>query len=209
MLEKYADDIPFIILTLTCNTTGGQPVSMQNMREIKALADQYSIPLVYDAARFAENAYFIKEREEGYRDRTIPSIVTEMFSYADATTMSSKKDGNVNIGGFIAFRDKDWYDKASTYTIMFEGFLTYGGMAGRDMNALACGLREGIAYDYLDTRIKQTEYLANCLADRGIPVSNRPGGMPSIPMQNVSLPGYPVKNSSPRPLPLNFTWKAV
>ena len=176
VLEKYADDIPFVILTLTCNTTGGQPVSMQNMREVKALVDQYSIPLIYDAARFAENAYFIKEREEGYKDKSIADIVTEMFSYPDAVTMSSKKDGNVNIGGFIAFREKDWYDKACTYNIMFEGFITYGGMAGRDMAALACGLREGIAYDYLDTRIKQTEYLANCLADKGIPVQQPTGG---------------------------------
>ena len=176
VLEKYDDDIPFVILTLTCNTTGGQPVSMQNMREVKAMADQYSIPLVYDAARFAENAYFIKQREEGYKDKTIADIVTEMFSYPDAVTMSSKKDGNVNIGGFIAFREKDWYDKACTYNIMFEGFITYGGMAGRDMNALACGLREGIAYDYLETRIKQTEYLANCLADKGIPVQQPTGG---------------------------------
>ncbi len=176
VLEKYADDIPFIILTLTCNTTGGQPVSMQNIREVKALADQYSIPLVYDAARFAENAYFIKEREEGYKDMSIADIVGEMFSYPDAVTMSSKKDGNVNIGGFIGFRYPDWYEKACTYNIMFEGFLTYGGMAGRDMNALACGLSEGIEYDYLDTRIKQTEYLANRLLDKGIPVQQPTGG---------------------------------
>ncbi len=176
VLEKYADDIPFVILTLTCNTTGGQPVSMQNMKEVRVLADKYSIPLVYDAARFAENAYFIKEREEGYKERTIPSIVTEMFSYADAVTMSSKKDGNVNIGGFIAFREKDLYDKACTYNIMFEGYLTYGGMSGRDMNALACGLREAVEYDYLDTRIKQTEYLANRLLERGIPVQQPTGG---------------------------------
>ncbi|MEE9461878.1 MAG: tryptophanase [Bacteroidales bacterium] len=176
VLEKYADDIPFVILTLTCNTTGGQPVSMQNMREVKVLADRYSVPLVYDAARFAENAYFIKEREEGYKDMSIADIVTEMFSYPDAVTMSSKKDGNVNIGGFIAFREKEWYDKACTFNIMFEGFITYGGMAGRDMNALACGLREGIAYDYLDTRIKQTEYLANSLLDSGIPVQQPTGG---------------------------------
>ena len=176
VLEKYADDIPFVILTLTCNTTGGQPVSMQNMREVKALADRYSVPLIYDAARFAENAYFIKKREEGYKDMSIADIVTEMFTYPDAVTMSSKKDGNVNIGGFIAFREKEWYDKACTFNIMFEGFITYGGMAGRDMNALACGLREGIAYDYLDTRIKQTEYLANSLLDSGIPVQQPTGG---------------------------------
>jgi tryptophanase len=176
VLEKYADDIPFIILTLTCNTTGGQPVSMQNMREVKVLADRYFIPLVYDAARFAENAYFIKEREEGYKDMSIADIVTEMFSYPDAITMSSKKDGNVNIGGFIGFRYQDWYEKACTYNIMFEGFLTYGGMSGRDMNALACGLREAIEYDYLDTRIKQTEYLANRLLEKGVPVQQPTGG---------------------------------
>ena len=176
VLDKYADDIPFVILTLTCNTTGGQPVSMQNMREVKALADQYSIPLVYDAARFAENAYFIKQREEGYGDSSMADIVKEMFSYPDAVTMSSKKDGNVNIGGFLAFRERDWYEKACTYNIMFEGFLTYGGMSGRDMSALACGLREGIEYDYLDTRIKQTEYLADSLLAEGIPVQQPAGG---------------------------------
>ena len=176
VLDKYADHIPFVILTLTCNTTGGQPVSMQNMRDVKALADRYSIPLVYDAARFAENAYFIKEREEGYKDRPMEEIVAEMFSYPDAVTMSSKKDGNVNIGGFIGFRDREWYDKACTYNIMFEGYLTYGGMAGRDMAALACGLREGIDYDYLETRIKQTEYLARSLMDRNIPVQQPAGG---------------------------------
>jgi tryptophanase len=176
VLERYADDIPFIILTLTCNTTGGQPVSMQNMKDVRALADRYSIPLVYDAARFAENAYFIKQREAGYKEMGMADIVREMFSYPDAVTMSSKKDGNVNIGGFIAFREKDWYDKACTYNIMFEGFLTYGGMSGRDMNALACGLREGIEYDYLHTRIRQTEYLANRLLDIGIPVQQPAGG---------------------------------
>ncbi|MCK4852686.1 MAG: tryptophanase [Bacteroidales bacterium] len=176
VLEKYADDIPFIILTLTCNTTGGQPVSMQNMKDVRTLADRYSIPLVYDAARFAENAYFIKEREDGYKEKTIADIVTEMFSYADAVTMSSKKDGNVNIGGFIGFRNGDWYEKACTYNILFEGFLTYGGMSGRDMNALACGLREAIEYDSLETRIKQTEYLANRLLEKGIPVQQPTGG---------------------------------
>lgn len=176
VLDKYADDIPFVILTLTCNTTGGQPVSMQNMRDVKSLADKYSIPLIYDAARFAENAYFIKQREEGYGDSSVADIVKEMFSYPDAVTMSSKKDGNVNIGGFLAFREKDWYEKACTYNIMFEGFLTYGGMSGRDMGALACGLREGIEYDYLDTRIKQTEYLANSLLKEGIPVQQPAGG---------------------------------
>jgi len=176
VLEKYSDHIPFIILTLTCNTTGGQPVSMQNMREIRALADEYSIPLVYDAARFAENAYFIKLREEGYLDKSILEIVEEMFSYADAMCMSAKKDGIVNMGGFIGFRDEDLYEKACTFNIMFEGYITYGGMTGRDMNALATGLKEVCEFEYLETRIRQTEYLANGLLNLGIPVQQPTGG---------------------------------
>jgi tryptophanase len=176
VLEKYTDNIPFIIITLTCNTTGGQPVSMQNLKEIRALADKYSIPVVYDAARFAENAYFIKLREEGYSGKSIPEIVMEMFSYADAMTMSAKKDGIVNMGGFIGLRDEELYEKASTYNIMFEGYLTYGGMTGRDMNALASGLREATDFEYLETRIRQTEYLARRLLDQGIPVQRPTGG---------------------------------
>jgi tryptophanase len=176
VLEKYTDSIPFIILTLTCNTTGGQPVSMQNIKDVRALADTYSIPLVYDAARFAENAYFIKLREKDYEDKAIPEIVTEMFSYADAMTMSGKKDGIVNMGGFIGFREKEMWEKATTFNIMFEGYLTYGGMAGRDMNAMASGLREATDFDYLDTRVRQTEYLANRLLDQRIPVQQPTGG---------------------------------
>ncbi len=175
VLEKYLDTIPFIIVTLTCNSTGGQPVSMKNLKDIRALADRYSVPLIYDAARFAENAYFIM-REKEYQDSSITDIILEMFSMADAFTMSSKKDGLVNIGGFIAFRNPEWYEKASTYNIMFEGFLTYGGMAGRDMNALSVGLREGITFEYLETRIKQTEYLAGKLTEYGIPVQQPAGG---------------------------------
>ena len=176
VLKKYADHIPFVILTLTCNTTGGQPVSMQNMRDVRSLADKYGVPLIYDAARFAENAYFIKLREKGYEDKSIPEIVSEMFSYADAMTMSAKKDGIVNMGGFIGFRDRELWEKARTYNIMFEGYLTYGGMAGRDMNALASGLREATDFNYLDTRVRQTEYLANRLLDQRIPVQQPTGG---------------------------------
>ncbi len=176
VLEKYKDGIPFIILTLTCNTTGGQPVSMQNIREVRALADAYSVPLIYDAARFAENAYFIKVREEGYHDKSIPEIVKEMFSHADAFTMSAKKDGHVNMGGFIGFRDRELYEKACTYNIMFEGFITYGGMSGRDMNALASGLREATDFETLETRVRQTEYLGDKLLALGIPVQQPTGG---------------------------------
>lgn len=180
-LKKVLDEnshlrIPFIILTVTCNTSGGQPVSMQNIREVKVLADSYCIPLILDSARFAENAWFIQEREPGYSGKTIREIVAEMYSYADGMTMSSKKDGIVNIGGFLAMRHQDWFEKATTFNIMFEGFITYGGMAGRDMNALAVGLEEVTEADYLENRISQVRYLGNQLIEYGIPVQNPIGG---------------------------------
>jgi len=168
--------IPFIILTVTCNTSGGQPVSMQNIREVKQLADQYGIPLIMDSARFAENAWFIQQREAGYKTKPIREIVAEMYSYADGMTMSSKKDGIVNIGGFIATRNPQWYEKATTFNIMFEGFVTYGGMAGRDMNALAVGLDEVVEATYLESRIAQVEYLGRKLMDYGIPIQQPIGG---------------------------------
>jgi len=168
--------IPFIILTVTCNTSGGQPVSMQNIREVKQIADEYNIPLILDSARFAENAWFIHEREPGYKEKTIREIVAEMFLYADGMTMSSKKDGIVNIGGFIATRNQEWFEKATTFNIMFEGFITYGGMAGRDMNALAVGLMEAIEASYLENRISQVEYLGNQLVEYGIPIQLPIGG---------------------------------
>ncbi len=168
--------IPFIILTLTCNSSGGQPVSMQNIREVKAMANQYGIPLLFDSARFAENAWFISQREAGYEEKSIKEIVLEMFSHADGMTMSSKKDGIVNIGGFIATRRKAWYDEACTFNIMFEGFVTYGGMAGRDMNALAVGLEEATEADYLASRIGQVQYLGEQLSGYGIVVQQPYGG---------------------------------
>jgi tryptophanase len=149
---------------------------MQNIREVRALADQYGIPLLLDSARFAENAWFISQREAGYEKTPIREIVQEMFSFADGMTMSSKKDGIVNIGGFIATRRKEWYDQACTFNIMFEGFVTYGGMAGRDMNALAVGLEEVTDADYLASRIGQVRYLGEQLAGYGIPVQQPFGG---------------------------------
>jgi tryptophanase len=168
--------IPMVILTLTCNTTGGQPVGMENIRQVKELVSKHGIRLIFDAARFAENAYFIKKREKGYENKSIKDIVREMFGYADGMTMSSKKDGLVNIGGFIALKDREWYDRATLYNIMFEGYLTYGGMAGRDMSALARGLEEVVEYDYLEQRIGQVAYLGEKLSAQGIPLQQPFGG---------------------------------
>lgn len=171
-----AEKIPMIIITITCNTSGGQPVSMQNIRQVHALARKYGVKVVFDAARFAENAYFIKLREPEFGDTPIREIVREMFSYGDAMTMSSKKDAIVNMGGFIGMRDEALFNKASVYNIMFEGFITYGGMSGRDMNALAQGLYEGTEFDYLETRIRQVEYLGQLLKNAGVPVQFPFGG---------------------------------
>ncbi|MDE5559383.1 MAG: tryptophanase, partial [Bacteroidales bacterium] len=160
----------------TNNTAGGQPVSMQNLREVRAIADKYKKRLILDSARFAENAYFIKTREKGYENKTIKEIVKEMFSLADGMTMSAKKDGIVNMGGFIATRHEDWYEGAKRFCIPFEGYLTYGGMNGRDMDALAVGLDENTEFDNLETRIKQVEYLAKRFDEFGIPYQRPVGG---------------------------------
>ena len=175
-LAEHAENVPFIIVTITNNTSGGQPVSMQNLREVRAIADRYGKRVVLDSARFAENAYFIKTREEGYSDRSIKEIVAEMFSLADGMTMSAKKDGIVNMGGFIATRHEDWYEGAKRFCIPFEGYLTYGGMNGRDMEALAVGLDENTEFDNLDTRIRQVQYLAARLDEFGIPYQRPAGG---------------------------------
>jgi tryptophanase len=168
--------IPMIIVTITCNSTGGQPVSMKNLRQVREFGDRFGIPVIFDAARFAENAYFIKTREEGYSDRSIREIVREMFSLADGMTMSSKKDGIVNMGGFIALNSQALYREASTFNIMFEGYITYGGMSGRDMAALARGLEEATTFSYLESRIRQAHYLGQKLHDTGIPVQEPFGG---------------------------------
>lgn len=170
------EKIPFILITVTNNTAGGQPVSLENIRGVRAIANKYGIPVVFDSARFAENAYFIKLREKGFENKSIKEIVAEMYENADAMTMSSKKDAIVNMGGFIAMKSKDLFEKASVYNIMFEGFVTYGGMSGRDMNALAQGLDEGTEFETLETRIKQTEYLGNKLIEYGVPIQLPIGG---------------------------------
>ena len=176
VLAENADKVPFIIVTITNNTAGGQPVSMQNLRDVRDVADKYGKRVIFDSARFAENAYFIKTREEGYADKTIKEIVREMFDLADGMTMSAKKDAIVNMGGFIATRHEDWAEGAKKFSIPFEGYLTYGGMNGRDMEALAVGLDENTEFDNLRTRIHQVEYLAKRLDEFGIPYQRPAGG---------------------------------
>lgn len=175
-LAENADKVPFIIVTITNNTAGGQPVSMENLRGVRRIADKYGKRVIFDSARFAENAYFIKMREPEFKDATIKEICRDMFALADGMTMSSKKDGLVNMGGFIATRWEDWYEGAKKFCIPFEGFLTYGGMNGRDMAALAVGLDENTEFDMLQTRIKQVEYLAAKLDEYGIPYQRPVGG---------------------------------
>ena len=175
-LEEHADRIPFIIVTVTNNTAGGHARQHQNLREVRALADKYGKRVFFDSARFAENAYFIKTREKGYEDKTIKEIAREMFSLADGMTMSAKKDGLVNMGGFIATRWEDVYEGAKRFCIPFEGYLTYGGMNGRDMAALAVGLDENTEYEMLHTRIHQVEFLASLLDEYGIPYQRPAGG---------------------------------
>lgn len=178
VLKKKSDKqrIPFIVMTVTCNSSGGQPVSLKNLKEVKALATKYGVPVFYDSARFAENAYFIKMREEGQQNKSIREIVKEMYSYCDAMTMSSKKDAIVNIGGFVAMRDPDLFQKVSVFSILNEGYITYGGLAGRDLNAIAQGLYEGTEFEYLDSRIKQVGLLGKRLTDFGVPVQLPYGG---------------------------------
>ena len=171
-----AGKVPFVIVTVTNNTAGGQPVSMANIRGVSDICREFGVKFIIDGARFAENAYFIKTREKGFSNMQITDITREMFSYADAMTMSSKKDAIVNMGGFIAFREEKLYRQASTFNIIYEGFITYGGMSGRDMNALDQGLYEGTEFTFLESRIKQVEYLGNRLRENGIPVIEPSGG---------------------------------
>jgi len=185
------EKIPFVILTITCNSAGGQPVSVENTKQVSALCKQYEIPLYFDAARFSENAYFIKKREQGYADKTIKEIVKEVFSYGDGMTMSAKKDGLVNMGGFIALNNEEVFKEATVFNIMYEGFITYGGMNGRDMGALAVGLNEATEFDYLESRVEQVAYLGQKLVEYGVPVQQPFGGHAIFLDANRFVPTIP------------------
>ncbi len=176
LLEKNKENTAYVLHTVTCNSGGGQPVSMQNIREASELCKKFGVLFFLDAARFAENAFFIKQREKGFQNKSIAEIVLEMFSFADGCTMSAKKDAIVNMGGFIAFRKKELYEKCVPFGILFEGFPTYGGMSGRDLEAVAVGIKEGIQEDYLSYRIGQVKYLGEKLSEAGIPVMKPIGG---------------------------------
>jgi len=199
-----SDKISCIIVTITNNTAGGQPVSMSNLKEVSKLSRKYGVKFIIDSARFAENAYFIKVREEGYADKDIRDIAREMFSYADGITMSSKKDAIVNMGGFIGFREEGLFRQASTFNIIYEGFITYGGMSGRDMNALAQGLYEGTEFSYLESRINQVAHLGTKMKEYGIPVLEPFGGHAVFIDAKKFLPDVPIEEFPAQTLALEL-----
>ncbi|MGQ0709088.1 MAG: tryptophanase [Rhodoferax sp.] len=193
LLKADADKVPFGMITVTNNTGGGQPVSMANIRAYAALLKRYGKPFIMDVCRFAENAMFIKMRESGYENTSIKAIVQEMFSYCDGATMSAKKDGMVNIGGFIVLRDDAWMDAVRNVLILTEGFPTYGGLAGRDLDALAVGLQEGIEEDYLRYRLRTAEYLGERLEAAGVGFVKPTGGHAVYIDARTVLPHMPVQ----------------
>ncbi len=174
--EVGPERIPYICLAVTVNLAGGQPVSMANIKAVFELAQKYNIKVMMDATRCVENACFIKQREPGYEDKTIKEIIKEMYSYSDGCTMSGKKDGIVNIGGFLALNDDELYQKATALVVVYEGMPSYGGMTGRDMEALARGLRESVDYNFIAHRLDQVKYLGDKLIEAGIPIVKPIGG---------------------------------
>ena len=194
IIDKKPSNIPMIMLTITNNTSGGQPVSMKNIKQTSLIAKEYQIPFYLDACRFAENAYFIKLNEEGYKDKSIRSIVSEMFSYTDGCTMSAKKDAIANIGGFLCTNDDHLAKRKKDLLILTEGFPTYGGLSGRDLEAIAYGLLEVVDEDYLEYRISSTRYLGEKLNQLNIPIINPPGGHAVYIDAKSFLSHIPIKN---------------
>ena len=177
LIQKVGRErIPLVMLTVTNNSGGGQPVSMENVRQVSAVCRKYRLPLYFDACRFAENSYFIKLREPGYESKTPKEIAQEMFSYGDGCTMSAKKDGMANIGGFLCANDDKLAQQEKDLLILTEGYPTYGGLAGRDLEAIAVGIQEALQEDYLRYRIASTAYLGNHIAEQGVPIVQPPGG---------------------------------
>ncbi len=203
VLAEEGDRVPLVMVTVTNNSGGGQPVSLENLRGVRALCDRYRKPFFLDACRFAENAWFIKTREAGQADRTPKAIAQEMFSLADGCTMSAKKDGLANIGGFLAMNNDEWAEAARNALILTEGFPTYGGLAGYDLEAVARGLEEVVDESYLRYRIRSTAYLGDKLAEAGVPIIQPPGGhaiyidaramLPHVPP--LEYPGIAVANA--------------
>jgi len=193
--EVGADKIPYVCLAITVNLAGGQPVSMANMRDVYALCQKYAIKVFFDCTRCVENAYFIKKREAGYENVTIKDIVKEMFSYSDGATMSGKKDGLVNIGGFLAMNCDEIFTKARELVVVYEGMPSYGGMTGRDMEAFAIGIKESCRYEYIEHRVEQCAYLGDKLIEAGVPIVRPVGGhgvfldarkfLPHIPQEKL------------------------
>ena len=192
IVELGAENIPMVMITITNNSGGGQPVSMENIKAVKTICTAHHIPLFIDACRFAENAYFIKLREKGYANKTVPEIANEIFSYADGCTMSAKKDAFANIGGFLAMRDMNLALQCRNLLIITEGFTTYGGLAGRDLEAIAIGLQEVMDEHYLQYRIRSIEYLTNKLIAAGVPVMQPAGGHAVYIDAAAFLPQIPI-----------------
>ena len=201
--EHGREKIPFAMMTVTNNTGGGQPVSMANLRAVKAVLKEHDIPFIIDACRFAENAYFVRQRENGYADRPLIEIAQEMFGLADGATMSCKKDGLANIGGFLVCRDDEWTARFRNLLILREGFPTYGGLAGRDLEAIAVGLKEALDYDYQVYRHATVEYMVERLTAIGVPMVLPAGGhavfldaremVPQVP--SLQYPGIGIVNA--------------